>query len=165
MRCRMLRPYDWVITTASTALVLLAMTGSPSLGCELGAVLQEAPREANNEPGAKPRMRRFGRLPDWTRQSWFLRRQMDTPWALTGGHVIDVRTGENLWQFDPIPRNANDPQAQNWDPKSLAITGGANAWSLLTVDEKRDLVFIPTSSAAPRVFRSTSTARLHRTVR
>ncbi len=96
MRRTMLRPYDRVITTATTALVLLAMTGPPSLGCELGAVIQETPREANNQP----RMRRFGRLPDWTRQSWFLRRQMDTPWALTGGHVIDVRTGE-------VMRNAN----------------------------------------------------------
>jgi quinoprotein glucose dehydrogenase len=36
-----------------------------------------------------------------------------------------------------------------------ARTGGANAWSLLTVDEQRDLVFIPTSSAAPNFFGGT----------
>jgi quinoprotein glucose dehydrogenase len=69
--------------------------------------------------------------------------------------AFDVRTGEHLWQFDPIPRNANDPQARNWDAKSLAITGGANAWSMLTVDEARDLVFIPTSSAAPNFYGGT----------
>jgi len=69
--------------------------------------------------------------------------------------AFDVRSGKHLWQFDPVPRNANDPQAKNWNAKSLAITGGANAWSLLTVDEKRDLVFIPTSSAAPNFYGGT----------
>jgi quinoprotein glucose dehydrogenase len=68
---------------------------------------------------------------------------------------FDARTGKHLWTFDPVPRNPGDPQAANWDRKSLAVTGGANAWSLLTVDEKRDLVFIPTSSAAPNFFGGT----------
>jgi quinoprotein glucose dehydrogenase len=37
----------------------------------------------------------------------------------------------------------------------MATTGGANAWSLLSVDEKRDLVFVPTSSASPNWFGGT----------
>lgn len=68
---------------------------------------------------------------------------------------FDARTGEHLWSFDPVPRNAGDPEAKNWNKQSLEITGGANAWSLLTVDEERDLVFIPTSSAAPNFFGGT----------
>ncbi len=69
--------------------------------------------------------------------------------------AFDARSGDFRWQFDPIPRNENDPQAQNWEPESLAITGGANAWSLLSADEERDLVFIPTSSAGPNFYGGT----------
>ena len=41
----------------------------------------------------KIQRRTFGRLPDWAKQSWFIRRQMDQPWMLRGASVIDVRTG------------------------------------------------------------------------
>ena len=63
--------------------------------------------------------------------------------------------GEFRWSFDPIPRNKDAPQAADWTPESMATTGGANAWSLLSVDEKRDLVFMPTSSASPNWFGGT----------
>jgi quinoprotein glucose dehydrogenase len=69
--------------------------------------------------------------------------------------AFDARSGDFLWSFDPIPRNADVPEAKNWQAKSLAITGGANAWSLLSVDEERDLVFIPTASAAPNFYGGT----------
>ena len=69
--------------------------------------------------------------------------------------AFDARSGKFLWSFDPIPRNENDPEAKNWQPDSLAITGGANAWSLLSVDQERDLVFIPTASAAPNFYGGT----------
>jgi quinoprotein glucose dehydrogenase len=69
--------------------------------------------------------------------------------------AFDARTGEFRWRFDPVPRNPGDPQAANWNAEALDITGGANAWSLLSVDEERDMVFIPTSSAAPNFFGGT----------
>ena len=69
--------------------------------------------------------------------------------------AFDARSGAFLWHFDPIPHKPEDPQAKNWTPESLAITGGSNASSLLSVDEKRDLVFVPTSSASPNWFGGT----------
>ena len=52
--------------------------------------------------------------------------------------AFDARTGEYILSFDPIPRNPNDPQAQNWTEEALAKTGGGNSWSLLSVDQERD---------------------------
>ena len=69
--------------------------------------------------------------------------------------AFDARSGAFLWSFDPVPHNPDDPQANNWTPQSLAITGGGNASNLLSVDEKRDLVFVPTSSASPGWFGGT----------
>jgi quinoprotein glucose dehydrogenase len=36
-----------------------------------------------------------------------------------------------------------------WDPTPPGVTGAANAWSLMSVDSGRDLVFVPTGSASP----------------
>lgn len=69
--------------------------------------------------------------------------------------AFDARTGQFKWQFDPVPRNHDDPEAANWDPEALANTGGGNVWSLMSVDHDRDLVFLPTSSAAPNYFGGT----------
>jgi quinoprotein glucose dehydrogenase len=59
--------------------------------------------------------------------------------------AFDVRTGALRWSWDPIPRNpsARDAGAGTWN------TGAANAWSIMTVDAARDLVFVPTGSASP----------------
>ena len=62
---------------------------------------------------------------------------------------FDARSGKLLWSFDPVPRNPDDPQAKNWSAEALEFTGAANAWSILSVDEERDLVFLPTASASP----------------
>jgi quinoprotein glucose dehydrogenase len=69
--------------------------------------------------------------------------------------AFDARTGELQWTFDPLPRTANDPRAADWTQAALAATGGANVWSLMSVDEERDLVFLPTSSASPDYFGGT----------
>jgi quinoprotein glucose dehydrogenase len=53
--------------------------------------------------------------------------------------AFDARTGALRWTWDPIP----------WAEKQQVRTGAANAWSILAVDEARDLVFIPTGSASP----------------
>ena len=68
---------------------------------------------------------------------------------------FDARTGEFLWDFDPVPRNPGDPEAANWDPKALKTTGGGNVWSLLSVDQERDLVFLPTASTSPNFYGGT----------
>lgn len=54
--------------------------------------------------------------------------------------AFDARTGETLWTFDPLSGSSN-------------IRGGhSNVWSTISVDEERDLVFLPTSSASPDYF-------------
>jgi quinoprotein glucose dehydrogenase len=56
--------------------------------------------------------------------------------------AFDARTGALRWSWDPIPQNVRST-ASSW------MTGAANAWSIMTVDIARDLVFIPTGSASP----------------
>ncbi|MGA2600340.1 MAG: PQQ-binding-like beta-propeller repeat protein, partial [Bryobacteraceae bacterium] len=53
--------------------------------------------------------------------------------------AFDARTGQLKWTWDPIP----------WSDRNSPRTGAANAWSVLSVDAARDLVFIPTGSASP----------------
>ena len=51
----------------------------------------------------------------------------------------DTRSGILRWTWDPIP----------WALKTEPRTGAGNAWSTISVDAERDLVFIPTGSASP----------------
>jgi quinoprotein glucose dehydrogenase len=53
---------------------------------------------------------------------------------------FDVRSGELRWTWDPIAP---------WAYQNTPRTGAGNAWSTLSVDAPRDLVFIPTGSASP----------------
>ncbi|HYO82404.1 MAG TPA: PQQ-binding-like beta-propeller repeat protein [Bryobacteraceae bacterium] len=48
--------------------------------------------------------------------------------------AFDAKTGKLKWTWDPTPNGQ---------------TGAANAWSFISADEQRDLVFIPTGSASP----------------
>jgi quinoprotein glucose dehydrogenase len=61
--------------------------------------------------------------------------------------AFDARTGALRWSWDPIPPNAQSAEKsgaeKNWK------SGAANAWSIMTVDAERDLVFVPTGSASP----------------
>lgn len=66
--------------------------------------------------------------------------------------AFDARTGALKWTWDPIPQDPADPASRTWEGGSNTRTGAANAWTVLTVDPPRDLVFIPTSSAAPDYF-------------
>jgi quinoprotein glucose dehydrogenase len=56
--------------------------------------------------------------------------------------AFDARTGVLRWSWDPIPQDVSN-MSSSW------MTGAANAWSVMAVDEARDLVFIPTGSASP----------------
>ncbi|MBA3891805.1 MAG: PQQ-binding-like beta-propeller repeat protein, partial [Gemmatimonadaceae bacterium] len=63
--------------------------------------------------------------------------------------AFDARSGRARWSFDPIPRTPEHPAREQWTPESARTTGGANVWSIMSADPERDLVFLPTSSAAP----------------
>src|SRR5438552_7279470 len=63
--------------------------------------------------------------------------------------AYDARTGALKWTWDPIPQDRRDPAYDQWRGAMGHKTGAANAWSVLAADAGRDLVFIPTGSAAP----------------
>jgi quinoprotein glucose dehydrogenase len=69
--------------------------------------------------------------------------------------AFDARTGALRWTFDPVPRNPGDPEAANWTPAALDLTGAANVWSMMSVDEARELLFLPTASASPDFYGGT----------
>jgi membrane-bound PQQ-dependent dehydrogenase (glucose/quinate/shikimate family) len=62
--------------------------------------------------------------------------------------AFDTRTGALRWSWDPIEKS-NDLRADGNGAAKIWQTGAGNAWSVMAVDEKRDLVFIPTGSASP----------------
>ena len=70
---------------------------------------------------------------------------------LPSGEVraFDARTGALKWTWDPIPQDPKDPAYGEWRGTMAHKTGAANAWSVLAADPERDLVFVPTGSAAP----------------
>ncbi len=53
--------------------------------------------------------------------------------------AYDARSGKQLWSWDPIP----------WASGTSPRTGAGNAWSTISADPERGLVFVPTGSASP----------------
>ncbi len=65
--------------------------------------------------------------------------------------AFDAISGAPKWSWDPVPRDLNDPAAKTWG-EGYKDVGHANVWAPMSVDEKRGLVFLPTSSASPDFF-------------
>ncbi|QDK79662.1 pyrroloquinoline quinone-dependent dehydrogenase [Spirosoma sp. KCTC 42546] len=63
--------------------------------------------------------------------------------------AYDALTGALRWSWDPIPRSKGDAGFDTWKGASANQTGAANAWSIISADGERDLVFIPTTSPSP----------------
>lgn len=78
-------------------------------------------------------------------------------WNTPAGKVraFSARTGELAWEWDPIPRDPDDRLYETWDETAARGTGGAQPWGMLSVDEERDLVFLPTSSPSPDFYGGT----------
>ena len=49
--------------------------------------------------------------------------------------ALDIRTGEEVWHWNPVPEHLRDKM------------GGMNVWPSMAVDAERDLLFLPTGSA------------------
>jgi quinoprotein glucose dehydrogenase len=60
--------------------------------------------------------------------------------------ALDVRTGREVWNFNPIP----EPMR--------AVTGGANVWTLTAVDTANGILYLPTTSPSVDVFGGHRTA-------
>lgn len=63
--------------------------------------------------------------------------------------AFNAKTGQLQWSWDPIPQQPDDPASKTWQGQSAARTGAANAWSVISADAQRGLVFVPTSSPSP----------------
>ena len=63
--------------------------------------------------------------------------------------AFDARTGELKWSWNPIPSDSTDKAWSTWKGEKAHQAGGSNAWSIISVDLARDLVFIPTSCPSP----------------
>jgi quinoprotein glucose dehydrogenase len=65
------------------------------------------------------------------------------------GHIraYDVRTGKIRWTFRTIP-SPGEFGYDTWPKDAWARVGGVNAWSGISVDTARGLVFLPVGSAA-----------------
>jgi quinoprotein glucose dehydrogenase len=61
--------------------------------------------------------------------------------------AYDVRTGAFKWEFDPVPRKAEDPAMKSW-AKGTDAFGQGNVWSSMAVDNTLDLVYLPTTSSS-----------------
>jgi quinoprotein glucose dehydrogenase len=71
-------------------------------------------------------------------------RRTDSPGGVV--RAFDVRSGELVWFWDPLPPEAN-PKLE--DTGQRYQKGTTNAWSIISVDPKRRLVFVPTGNSSP----------------
>ena len=61
--------------------------------------------------------------------------------------AYDIKTGTLRWVFHTIP-HPGEFGYETWPPEAYKINGGANAWSGVTIDPKRAMVFAATGSAS-----------------
>lgn len=61
--------------------------------------------------------------------------------------AFDVQSGALRWSFHTIP-HPGEPGYETWPPDAWKIAGGTNAWSGVTLDAKRAMVFVATGSAS-----------------
>jgi len=61
--------------------------------------------------------------------------------------AYDLKTGALRWIFHTIP-HPGEFGYETWSPESYKVNGGANAWSGVTVDTRRGIVFAATGSAS-----------------
>ena len=59
--------------------------------------------------------------------------------------AYDARTGKLRWAWDPIPPNFKKSATSDAGYQ----LGTANVWSVISVDEARDLIFLPTGNTSP----------------
>jgi len=70
-------------------------------------------------------------------------------------HAFDAVTGKPRWTFDPVPRTPSAPNAASWTANGASVTGAANVWAPISVDEARGIVYLPTTSPSPDFYGGT----------
>ncbi|HUQ90456.1 MAG TPA: pyrroloquinoline quinone-dependent dehydrogenase [Bryobacteraceae bacterium] len=61
--------------------------------------------------------------------------------------AFDALTGKLVWRFHTVPQPGEFGH-DTWEGESWKNRGGANAWSIMSVDEQRGMVFLPLTSPA-----------------
>jgi quinoprotein glucose dehydrogenase len=64
---------------------------------------------------------------------------------------FDVRTGRLVWQFHTVAR-AGEFGNDTWQGDSWKDRGGTNAWSILSVDQQRGIVYLPLTSPSTDLY-------------
>jgi membrane-bound PQQ-dependent dehydrogenase (glucose/quinate/shikimate family) len=59
--------------------------------------------------------------------------------------AFNVRTGQLVWTFHTVPR-PGETGSETWAGDSWKDRMGVNVWSMMSVDEKRGMVFLPIGS-------------------
>ncbi len=76
--------------------------------------------------------------------------RVDAPGGVV--RAFDVRTGALRWSWDPVPPGTGaEPVTASADEEAEPRyrRGTSNAWTILSADEERDLVFVPTGNTSP----------------
>ena len=63
--------------------------------------------------------------------------------------AFSAATGKLVWSWNPIVQDAGDSAYATWRGSKAHQTGGANAWTILSADPRRDLLFVPSTSPSP----------------
>ena len=61
--------------------------------------------------------------------------------------AFDVHTGKLVWRFHVVP-HAGEQGSETWEKDAWKDRGGVNAWSNLSCDTERGLLFLPLTSPA-----------------
>ncbi len=65
--------------------------------------------------------------------------------------AFDVKTGKLVWSFHTIPHQG-ETGYQSWGNPKISesnVVGGANSWAGMSLDVDREILYVPTGSAAP----------------
>tara|TARA_B100001123_G_scaffold418094_2_gene521625 strand:- start:4557 stop:6506 length:1950 start_codon:yes stop_codon:yes gene_type:complete len=60
--------------------------------------------------------------------------------------AFDVHTGQRKWNFYTVPQSNDAFGSDTWENGSWRFTGHANVWGLMSLDEERGLLYVPTST-------------------
>jgi quinoprotein glucose dehydrogenase len=62
--------------------------------------------------------------------------------------AFDAADGHLVWQFNTLPR-PGEHGSETWAEGAQMLSGGANVWTGMALDEERGMLFAPTGSATP----------------
>ena len=74
-----------------------------------------------------------------------LQRRFDPPGMV---QAFDTRTGERQWVFYTVPQSNDAFGAETWEDQAWRYTGHANVWGLMSLDDERGLLYVPTSTSS-----------------